>query len=455
MPGIAQEAARIGQHPDEAREIAVCRQRCELVDHPLPVVVEPPGAAVLHLPDGFSRLESAHHGHQRGVVVRVQGIQDRFRQLVRVVERTEEGRQLPDRGRIPDRIDPGVGTESAEHPVRVVADDAEVELHHHAEAVILPSQGEQQRGLELLFLQGCRQLAGQPPPEDGLHLCRLGRGIGHALHPVVRDPAAERDKEGQPLFENLGKLRKTRDPAQALQIRRIVCLLNAQRLVRAEAGQDLHAEGLVFGDFFVPFQAVCRVVRGAEGLYPGVHDQGPCGQRFQLFVAELPDLLGRFAVQGALITEIAAQLQMAPVIEGISDGKAQGLRPFLELLPIVGVPGDEALVHAGRAHQAPFVVIAAQPDLGDVLKAPILPDLLRVQVTVKIDDLLGRCIVAVQMLCRLGGEQKVFVHKCLHGLSFQRFTRAPAPPMMASTSLTLAIEVSPGVVMASAPCAAP
>ena len=146
---------------------------------------------------------------------------------------------------------------------------------------------------------------------------------------------------------------------------------------------------------------------------------------------------------------------MAPVIEGISDGKAQGLRPFLELLPIVGVPGDEALVHAGRAHQAPFVVIAAQPDLGDVLKAPILPDLLRVQVAVKIDDLLGRCIVAVQMLCRLGGEQKVFVHKCLHGLSFQRFTRAPAPPMMASTSLTLAIEVSPGVVMASAPCAAP
>lgn len=34
-------------------------------------------------------------------------------------------------------------------------------------------------------------------------------------------------------------------------------------------------------------------------------------------------------------------------------------------------------------------------------------------------------------------------------------TRAPAPPIIASTSFFLAVDVSPGVVMASAPCAAP
>ena len=34
-------------------------------------------------------------------------------------------------------------------------------------------------------------------------------------------------------------------------------------------------------------------------------------------------------------------------------------------------------------------------------------------------------------------------------------TRAPAPPMIASTSFLLAMVVSPGVVIASAPCAAP
>ena len=37
----------------------------------------------------------------------------------------------------------------------------------------------------------------------------------------------------------------------------------------------------------------------------------------------------------------------------------------------------------------------------------------------------------------------------------QRFTRAPLPAISASTSSTLAIDVSPGVVIASAPCAAP
>ncbi len=47
------------------------------------------------------------------------------------------------------------------------------------------------------------------------------------------------------------------------------------------------------------------------------------------------------------------------------------------------------------------------------------------------------------------------------GFSFGHFyflylcTLAPAPPMIASTSFLLAIVVSPGVVIASAPCAAP
>ena len=35
------------------------------------------------------------------------------------------------------------------------------------------------------------------------------------------------------------------------------------------------------------------------------------------------------------------------------------------------------------------------------------------------------------------------------------WTLAPAPPMIASTSLLVAMVVSPGVVIASAPCAAP
>ena len=40
-------------------------------------------------------------------------------------------------------------------------------------------------------------------------------------------------------------------------------------------------------------------------------------------------------------------------------------------------------------------------------------------------------------------------------LDHQRLTRAPAPPTSERTSASVAVEVSPGVVIASAPCAAP
>ncbi len=40
-------------------------------------------------------------------------------------------------------------------------------------------------------------------------------------------------------------------------------------------------------------------------------------------------------------------------------------------------------------------------------------------------------------------------------VSIYRSTRAPLAPIAFSTSLTVTIEVSPGVVMARAPCAAP
>lgn len=46
------------------------------------------------------------------------------------------------------------------------------------------------------------------------------------------------------------------------------------------------------------------------------------------------------------------------------------------------------------------------------------------------------------------------MHGCIP-MSYYLFTRAPAPPMIASTSSLDAIDVSPGVVIARAPCAAP
>ena len=52
-------------------------------------------------------------------------------------------------------------------------------------------------------------------------------------------------------------------------------------------------------------------------------------------------------------------------------------------------------------------------------------------------------------------DVRMLVHGRRHRLLHNRWTRAPAPAASACTSARLAIDVSPGVVMASAPCAAP
>lgn len=147
----------------------------------------------------------------------------------------------------------------------------------------------------------------------------------------------------------------------------------------------------------------------------------------QLVVAEVPDLLGGLAVQHALIAEVLLQLEVAPGIHRVADGHFQALGKLLKALTIRLVTGDVLLGHAVGAHHAPLVVVAeivvaavgqhlmaAQPDLRDVLKAAVLINFLRRNVAVVIHDgQLGR-IVVVQMLRGRGLQQKVLVHKCFH-----------------------------------------
>ena len=106
---------------------------------------------------------------------------------------------------------------------------------------------------------------------------------------------------------------------------------------------------------------------------------------------------------------------MAPLKDGVADAAAQGLGPLLELLASRGITGNEALVDAVGAHQAPLVVVAAQPNLGDVLKTLVFPDLLGRNVTMVVDDghTLGK--VVEQLLAGLGAQQEILiVHKVFH-----------------------------------------
>ena len=130
--------------------------------------------------------------------------------------------------------------------------------------MILPAQRKQQRGLKLLLLHLRGDLAGETLLEDRLNLGICCGYIGHSLQAVIGDPAAQRDEERKPLLERLLKLCKALDVPQAFQVFQIIRLLNAQRLVRAVGGQNLHVKGRIPGKLFVPFQAVRRIVGGTE-----------------------------------------------------------------------------------------------------------------------------------------------------------------------------------------------
>lgn len=114
------------------------------------------------------------------------------------------------------------------------------------------------------------------------------------------------------------------------------------------------------------------------------------------------------------ITEVLFQLQMAPMVHGVSDSTRQSLGKFLEFLPVRRVARNVLFLHAVGAHHTPFVMVAAQPHLGDVLKPAVLEDLPRADVAVIVDDGHIRRIFMIELLRRGSGKQKILVHKGFH-----------------------------------------
>ena len=197
----------------------------------------------------------------------------------------------------------------------------------------------------------------------------------------------------------------------------LLAALDAQGGVGTHGRNDLDVKALVGGNLLVPLKAVGGVVGGADHADVGLLDQVAAGEAGlgELSVGEVPDLLGGLAVEDTLIAKVALELQVAPLKDGVAHATAQGLGPLLELLASRGIAGNEALVNAVCTHQAPLVVVTAQPNLGDVLKTLVVPDLLGRNVAVVVDDrhTLGK--VVEQLLAGFGAQQEILIiHEVFH-----------------------------------------
>ena len=191
-----------------------------------------------------------------------------------------------------------------------------------------------------------------------------------------------------------------------------------EALVGAPGGEDLRPERGVGRDGGVVLERVDGVVRGAERLDAGARDQparGEPGLRDD-GVGTLPDLVrGVAGEQQVVDAEVARQLQVAPVVHRVAQRVRHRLGELPELLARRGVAGDEALVDAVRAHDAPLVVVGAEPDLGDVLPAFVLRDLRGREVAVVVDDRERLGVAVVKLARAIVREEEVVVDEFLHG----------------------------------------
>ena len=104
----------------------------------------------------------------------------------------------------------------------------------------------------------------------------------------------------------------------------------------------------------------------------------------QHIVGFVPDRFHIALGKGFGHAEIFMQLQIAPVIHGITDGHFQRFCKGTELFIGVRSAGNHVLRYTVRAHHPPFIVITevgaiiiapAQPNLRDIVKAAVFKNL--------------------------------------------------------------------------------
>ena len=90
------------------------------------------------------------------------------------------------------------------------------------------------------------------------------------------------------------------------------------------------------------------------------------------------------------------QFLMRPVIKRIADALGNGFRPLEEFFLIRRIAGYIAFFHAAGPHGPPFVMVAAEPDFGDVAIFLIAGNFGRVQMAMEIKNRHGLGIIFIQ-----------------------------------------------------------
>lgn len=126
----------------------------------------------------------------------------------------------------------------------------------------------------------------------------------------------------------------------------------------------------------------------------------------------MPDFVGGLGAEKGLDAEAASKLKVGPVVKGIAQGVGNGLGVGVELFPRGGVTGDMGFGNAIGSHCAPFVVVEAEPEVGDIFPTLIVGHFSGREVGVIIKDGQALCRIVKKLTGRLGEEKEVVVKVC-------------------------------------------
>ena len=422
---VADEAAGVGQHANEAAQQAERAERVHLLAHAVFLIQEPPSGAELHLAREGAVVEGVGHNGQKLVVLGIEAIEDSLGETVLGSQAAEELMSCGCQRQVVDGIESGVGAEELEHLLVVVADGAQVVLLRPALLGVHDGHVVKESAAVLVESPRTGGDAEQDFLEDHLDLHFLVvRGI-EGLETVVGEFATHRSEEIVTLLERFDEVGVGVDLfagsfAELDQILLVsLWILDGHSLVRTPCRDDLCTERML-GNLLVPAKVIRGVVGRAYDLDTELADESLAavliGCKFG--VALLENLTCGLGAQELVDTEHAAEFQMGPVVKGITERVRYGLRPFLELLPGSMVAGNVLLRHAVAAHRAPFVMVSVvtihQRELGDVAELDVFGYMLRKEMAVVVDDGHALGTPVIELPRKVVREHEIFVDKT-HG----------------------------------------
>src|SRR5690606_40439294 len=106
-------------------------------------------------------------------------------------------------------------------------------------------------------------------------------------------------------------------------------------------------------------------------------------------------------MQQRIHTKVSLQFKVRPVIERIAHGVRNGESPLPEFLFVAGASGNIFFIDAEGAHCTPLVMIASQPDAGEVFKLPVIGYFVGRQMAMRSEEHTSELQSRENLVCRL------------------------------------------------------